>query len=454
VLERAAVEPAPAPAAPDLGSSAPAPAPAPAPRTRPAHVLLVSYLFPPSDVSAVRRVVALRRALHEAGVRTSVLTSAVSGSEPGDRHDGIVRAADLRARVDGQHRVLAGLGTGAVTRTRRRWWTRLIVPDVTAVTWAPAAVRAARRLAREDRPDLVLTSSPPESVHLVGLALARLGIPWFADLRDGWTFEPPTLRPYATVLDRRLEGRVARRASRVTAVTAPIAQELVARHPRARVVHLPNGFDPAALAAAGDERATLDPARFSLVYTGSGGIDGKDPRPFLRALERLLADEPALRERLEVVIAGSFTEDELAAMRAPALAGVVRVLGRVEHARALGLQRAADGLLLITSVGVTQVATAKLYEYLAVRKPILALAHRNAAAELLAASGGHVSARPDDEDAILAGLRTYVEQRVVRAEPYASAPGWDVDAYSFRRIAARLLELYAELPVPEARGAR
>ncbi|MBS1868983.1 MAG: glycosyltransferase [Actinobacteria bacterium] len=420
---------------------------------RPAHVLLVSYLFPPSDVSAVRRVVALRRALHDLDVRTTVLMSAASGALPDDAAQRVVRAGDLRAHADGQHRVVAGLADGAVTRTRRRWWTRAIVPDATAATWAPAAIRAARRIVARDRPDVVFTTSPPESVHLVGMALKARGIPWFADLRDGWTFEPPTLRPYATALDRRLEGAVVRRATCVTAVTEPIAADLARRHPGARVAHLTNGFDPVALAAATDERATLDPSRFSLVYTGSGGVDGKDPRPFLRALERVLGADPALRERIELVAAGSFTEQETAALRAPALADVVRPLGRVEHRRALGLQQAADGLLLITSVGVTQVATAKLYEYLAAGKPILALAHANAAAELLRRSGGHELAPPDDEAAIARALRAYADRRVVDGEPYRPSPDFDLDAYSFPRIAERLLELCAGTPVPETLGA-
>jgi glycosyltransferase involved in cell wall biosynthesis len=411
--------------------------------TRPEHVLLVSYLFPPADVSAVRRVVALRRGLHEVGVRTTVLTSLAAGCAPDDAAERVIRAADLRARAGGQHQIVSGLADGAVTRTRRHWWTRAIVPDVTAATWTPAAIRAALALARTDRPDLVLTSSPPESVHLVGLALRRRGVPWFADLRDGWTFEPPTLRPFATALDRALERRVVRRATCVTAVTAPIADDLARRNPDARVVHLTNGYDPAALAQATDERGTLDPRRFSLVYTGSGGIDGKDPRPFLRALDRVLSVDPALRERIELVVAGSFTEEELVALRAPAFEGAVRVLGRLDHARALGLQQAADGLLLITSVGVTQVATAKVYEYLAASKPILALADANAAAELLARCGGHTLAPPDDDNAIVAALRAYVERRVLRGEPYAPAADFDVEQYGFPRIVERLLDLYA-----------
>lgn len=415
-------------------------------RERSPHVLIVSYLFPPADVSSVRRAVAFRDAFKRLGVRTTVLTSAVSGAAPADRHSGIVRAGDLRERVGSQYQVLAGSKEGAVTRAAPRRWTRLFVPDVTALSWAPAAILRARGLVARDRPDAAFTSSPPESVHLVGLALGTLGIPWIADLRDGWTFEPPTPRPYARPLDRALERLVVRSAARVTAVTPQLVEYLERAYGlNGRVVHLTNGFDPERSARASDERSTLDESRFSLVYTGSGGMDGKDPRPFLRALARLLGEQPAFREQLEVVFAGTFTTEETDAMRADPLRGVVRVLGRVEHRRALGLQRAADGLLLITSVGVSHVATGKLYEYLAAERPMLALASGNAAEEIVARAGGHVTAPPDDEGAILEAVRRYVGTWVATRRRYVPDPRFDLGAYSLPRVACRLLDLFVEI---------
>lgn len=423
-------------------------------RNWPSHVALVSYLFPPSDASAVRRVVGIRNALHQLSIRTTVITSAVSGQGGGDGSEGVIQAPDLRAWAGGRHQAIAGRSAGAITWTERRWWTRLIVPDTTVVTWAPTAIHAAAALARDDRPDLVLTSSPPESVHCVGLAMSLKGIPWIADLRDGWTFEPPTLRPYFRRLDRRLERLVVERADRVTAVTEPIVDDLADRHRSARVEHLTNGFDPVTLRQATDERSLLDSRRFSLVYTGSGGIDGKDPRPFLRALTSVVQSDDRVRQRLEVVFAGNFTDSELEVLQAPTLAGVVKVLGRVEHRRALGLQRASDALLLITSVGVTQVATAKIYEYLAARKPILGLAVNNAAAQILHSSGGHVLAPPDDESIIAFALRRFLERWISSSEPYEPYPEFDVDAYGFPRITERLLDIYAEMSADSASASR
>lgn len=414
-------------------------------RSGQAHLLLVSYLSAPTDLPPARRTKALGDAFEELGVRVTVLTSTVSG-EASSGNGGTVRAGDLRARVAGPDRVLARPGMRVVPSSNRRRWTRVVVPDVTGASWAPAAILEAARIARRDRPNGVFTVSPPESAHLVGLALRAFRVPWIADLRDGWTFESPTPRPYLGFLDRALERQVVRRADLVTAVTRPLAEQLrrvAGAH--TRVVELANGFDPRSVDQASDERGELDPTRFTLVYTGTGRLDGKDPLPFLRALRRLLEERPALRQRLEVLFAGNFVEEEAEAMRSPDLAGVTKFVGRLEHTRALGLQRAADGLLLITSCEVRSVATGKLYEYLAACKPILALAERNAAAELLARAGAHVTAPPDDEERILDALRSYADIWVENGATYAHDPGFDVSEYAFPRVACRLLDLFVEI---------
>ena len=130
-------------------------------------------------------------------------------------------------------------------------------------------------------------------------------------------------------------------------------------------------------------------------------------------------------------------------MNAPPLRGVVRTLGHVPHLSSLGLQQAADGLLLITSVQKSHVATSKIYEYLAARKPILGLADRNAAATLLASAGPHVLAAPEDEGQILAALRTYLDRWMVRREPFES--DFDLEPFSYPRIAQRLADLFVEI---------
>ena len=103
------------------------------------------------------------------------------------------------------------------------------MPDLAVVTWLPFVLPRALSLARKEQFDVLLTSSPPQSAHLVGLALARRGLPWIAELRDGWTFEPPRA-PWPSRAQRRLdaslERRVARRANAMIGVTEPIVADL------------------------------------------------------------------------------------------------------------------------------------------------------------------------------------------------------------------------------------
>lgn len=400
------------------------------------HVALVTYHFPPENISAVRRVAGLRRAFEDAGVRTSVLTSAATGSLPTDGAEGVHRTPDaqrLRRRAQ---------GPGPAVVSARRL-TRLFVPDSTAATWVPGALWRARRLVASDRPDAVLTTSPPESVHLVGLAMRRWGVPWVADLRDGWRFEPPRARPYLRRADAGLERAVARRAGRLTTVSEPIAGDLRRRYDLdGRVVEIPNGYDPAAVASATDESDTLAPGKVSLVYTGSAGVDTKDPLPLFAGMAQLIGRRPELAGRVELVLAGGLTEAELAAAADPALNGTVRALGEVEHARSLGLQRAADGLVLITPAGVAQVAGSKLYEYLAARRPILALAEGNVPARMLAGRGGHVVVPPRDPGAIATGLEAFVER--LSAGATDPADGIDVSRYAFPVLGRQVLEVIAE----------
>src|SRR5947199_367770 len=122
---------------------------------------------------------------------------------------------------------------------------------------------------------------------------------------------------------------------------------------------------------------------------------GRDARVFLDALTLLLARDPELGTRLELVVAGRISDHERDVLMQGDLRKIVRVLGLLPRQRALGLQQAADGLLLIP--GGPAATTAKVFEYLAARKPIFAVTeHDGAAAELLREAGEHAVGEASD----------------------------------------------------------
>jgi glycosyltransferase involved in cell wall biosynthesis len=252
---------------------------------------------------------------------------------------------------------------------------------------------------------------------------------------------PALLRP----VDRALERRIARRSTIVTAVNDAIAAEVEQRH-GVRAFTISNGFDRTALAGATDERKTLDPGRFSVVHTGSFGIDadqlvihrGEDARALVDAISRLLARDPEFATRFELVVAGAVSDSEREVLTQGDLRKVVRVLGLLPRERALGLQQAADGLLLVP--GGPGATTAKVFEYLAAAKPIFAVTEEDGvAAELLREAGEHTVAEPDDAESLADGLQTYLRRWT--GASYQPHPDFDLDTYEYENLGQKLLQL-------------
>ncbi|MFN8112831.1 MAG: glycosyltransferase [Solirubrobacterales bacterium] len=393
-------------------------------------LLLVSYFFPPTRDTGAQRPAAMAKWLARLGWDVRVLTTTAFGSG-GPHPDGVrvLRSHDLqtlRARMGG-HEKIDSLFDADTYSGKPHPLSRAIVPEPLAVAWAPFARRLAVAAHRESPFDCVLTTSPPESAHTIGYALRRRGVPWVADVRDAWTFEP--LRPpFPTRIQHRLDERLERRrlgaADRVVCVSEPAAADLRSRGIADPSV-IPNAWDPdedpgasAAAAAAG----LLDPDRISLLYTGRFGSYGRDPGPFAAGLARFAAASPRVAERLEVAIAGPLQPRERELFERPDLGPVkVSLLGSLERETSLALQRQADALLLLAQPARSQLVNFKLFEYLAAGVPILALAAGTEAGRLAAEAGIEPIVAADDPAAIAAALARLLEDGIAAPAPDAAA---------------------------------
>lgn len=418
-------------------------------------LLIVTQYHPPSEMVAARRSAGFARYLERLGHRVTVVASRSLGPGSGATEAAaeVISTRDLMSsRLNWRRRNLRALtgeadgSTPAYTASASRL-ARVIVPDVTALTWLPSMLPAVARLARRRRFDCVLTTSGPEAVHTAGLLLRRRGVAWIADLRDGWTFE--SIHDFPPPLDRvdaAIERAVITRADVVTAVSEPIAADLRTRY-GADVRTLTNGYDPEDLPPARDGDALLAPDRFSLVHTGRIAAGQRTPGPLLDAIRLLRDRSPELAGRLELVLAGPMTAEELALIGAADLRGVVRHAGTLPRRRALELQRAASGLVLLTSGSRRGEVTGKLFEYLAAERPILVLGEDSEAARIVRATAAGATAPAGDVSAIA----TAIEELVTRDPEPPGQPAEPRDAYSYPRLTARLAEL-VELAVERAEG--
>ncbi len=394
------------------------------------RILLVAHFFPPCRDTGALRPAAMTKWLGRLGHAVTVLTTSAYGTLPEDDAQGIVRTTDAqrwRARLRGKDSVDALYDADSYSG-RAHPLSKVLVPEPLVLAWAPFARRRALALHRRHGFDCVITTSPPESAHMVGRALARRGVAWVADVRDAWTFE--SLRPrFPTAAQRRADERLERRwlgsADAVACVSEPAAADLRTRG-IAQPLLVPNGWDPDSAGAPqydairpGDP--PLDADRISLVYTGRFGSYGRDPLPLVEAIGSLARNDPEKAARLELVIAGPLTEDERRALSADVSPARIVLAGTVERRRALALQRAADALLLLASPARSQLLNIKLFEYLAAGRPILALAAGTEAGRVASELGAEVT-RADDPDAIAAALRRLAEGVLRAPAPDAARP--------------------------------
>lgn len=397
-------------------------------------ILLVAQLTPPSPLSGARRPAGLVRYLSRRGHRVTVLTSLAAGGGAVAEAARTIRTRDvLSSRLNwrrGHFEAIQGREQAAASESSRL--ESIVVPDLALAGWLPFALPRALGLARAERFDCVITTSPPQSAHLVGLALRRIGVPWVADLRDGWTFDPP--RPpwplgLQSALDAGMERAVLRRADRVVAVTEPIARDLAARLGR-EVETITNGFDPAEPTGEALD-GLLRPDRHSLVHTGRAGVSGRSPRPVLEGVARLRERAPETAARLEVVFAGPTTPSERRMLADERLGGAARSVGMLERPRAMALQRAADSLLVLAEgASARSVATNKLFEYLAAGRPVLVIGEASEAARIVREAGRGLVAPAGDAGAVAAALERLVTGDV------ALAPV-DLDRYAWPALAER-----------------
>ncbi len=294
--------------------------------------------------------------------------------------------------------VLAGRqGLDRVATRARLQLRRFVVPDENA-TWALTAIPAGIRLVREHEIDVVVSTSPPGSTHLIAAGIARAtGARWVADLRDSLVAHAHRRADTtATKAKAAMHGRVARlvaaRADAITCVSEAISEETRALEPRGRVVTIPNGcdFDD----VVGLERSPSE--RFRITHTGSF-FGRRDPRPFLRALAGSQLD-------VQARFLGDFRPADRVWAVDHGLSDRIELIPYAPRSTSLALQRDSEALLLLIPEADGRgrgVLSGKVFEYIAVGRPILAAVPPDgAAAELIRETGAGIVAAPDDPEAI------------------------------------------------------
>ncbi|MCE5276583.1 MAG: glycosyltransferase [Planctomycetaceae bacterium] len=371
------------------------------------------------NVSSIHRTVALCRHLIGAGHRATVLTMPPLPGQPVDptllaRVPGAIEIVAVRPWlqkwITNEKKIAAG-ATGPAAEAPpaarsdlqpglRSWISWCLRTPDKWTPWFVPALRRAIRYARTNHVDVIYSTAPVWTAHLVAMAAAAwLKLPWVADCRDPWQANPFRRFPHATHrrLDAALERGMVRRAWRVICNTQGAAAEFSQRFPdRAEAfVAIPNGYDAAEVAAAMDAPVRPHDGICRLVHTGNF-YGGRSPRPLLTALKVLAQRRPELRSRLRLVQIGL---DNYQGQALSELAGrcgaadMVEVAGAMPHAQALQAVHQSDAAVVVghDGPGSDLQIPRKFYEYIGLGKSILVTGGSCAGISQLLAGRSHES---------------------------------------------------------------
>jgi glycosyltransferase involved in cell wall biosynthesis len=337
-------------------------------------VLAIAYYFPPLGMGGVQRMAKLVKYLPQFGYDVLVLTvrpirypahdatlldelsSSVkvfrSGSSDPAR---IAKLVPLPLRAASRFKNIA-------KEKSSRFW-----PD-SKIGWKRPALRLAAKLIASHNVNVVISSSPPITAHLVAMDIKnRFGIPWVADFRDPWESRPldDVYRKKPLVeKSHRLLQRIVDTADEITSINNSISNGL---SPSAATIV--GGYDP-------DDFKSLPvdtkKDRFSLCYMGTVG-PLHPIEPFFEAGQSAIGLNTEFKNKVRYCIIGANDKEQLESMaESYGLREKLEIIDYLPHRDAL--QKAASAAVSLISVpaGHPGILTGKIFDYLALPAPILA----------------------------------------------------------------------------------
>jgi hypothetical protein len=410
------------------------------------RLLMVAFQFPPfAGSSGIQRTLRFVQQLPGVGWEPIVLTAHPRAYE--------AVSEDLLHEIP-QGTVVErafGLDTARHLSLLRRYPAFLARPD-RWITWRIGAVRAGLRLVRHYRPQVIWSTYPIATAHLVGADLSRLSrLPWIADFRDpmaqeGYPADHKTWQSFKAI-----ESAALHQAARIIFTTPGAAQLYRDRYPdvpSVRIRTVENGYDEESfigIESAGPDVAPLIAGKVTLLHSGVIYPSERDPTHLFAALSRLAGSGQLRGDWFRLRLRSPGHESLLTTLiRDYQLGELVEIAPPVPYRQALEEMARADGLVVLQAANCNAQIPAKVYEYLRTRRPILGLTDpAGDTASVLRQAGVTGIARLDSVEAITSALLKFVGQIKAGTAPVPDAHY--VAGASRLQRARELANLLAEL---------
>jgi len=429
-------------------------------------VLIINVEFPPISGPSVQRVLKFTRYIHKQSWQVTVLTSAIKFWHM--RDDSL--STDIPEEVDVYrlywyriHEIGRGLAnifsflvypfllfskTRKVIAKGLNWRINIFLTHIFPepdLLWVIVAILNYFRIYKKYNFNIVITSGPPHASHLIGLfAKYFTKVQWLADFRDPWV-DSIDLHPKGFIAKRLafyLEKYVLKKADTVITVSDGwkklLQRKIEARHyDKFHVIH--NGYDPIDIPSL---RVPLYSSKLTLHHNGSL-YPRRDCSSFFRAISKLKEQYTLLSNQLQITFTG-IPDSQLTIINELYIGDIIYDIGRLSHIESLKYSMDKDVLLLLNdnadkaSLGMM---TGKVYEYVALGKPILALT--STSGDLAQFLSQYEYARIVDYDDVRSIIATIIYLMKVKKDKghiFSKAPSW-INEYSREKQSKQLVRI-------------
>lgn len=245
------------------------------------------------------------------------------------------------------------------------------IPDARKF-WIKPSVKFLENYISKHNIETIITTGPPHSLHLIGLGLKKkLDLKWFADFRDPWTeigyHKKLKLAASAKAKHIALEKEVLTSADHIITTSYSTQNEFQSKTSKPVTV-ITNGYD-----SMEENSPELD-RKFTLSHIGSL-LSGRNPENLWIVLKELCSENEGFKRDLVLILVGTVSKDVISSIKEHGLESYLSLPGYVSHSEANSIQRSSQVLLLleIDSVETKGIIPGKLFEYMAAKRPIVAI---------------------------------------------------------------------------------
>jgi hypothetical protein len=273
-------------------------------------------------------------------------------------------------------------------------WIRgnFLIPDPRRF-WIKPSVQYLTEYIKNNPVDVLITTGPPHSMHLIGLGLKKNipSIHWVADFRDPWTnidfYKELNLTWMADKIHHRLEKKVIQSADQIVVVSTGMKQDYEKLNPK-KITVISNGFDE-----EDDINSVVQlDAKFTISHIGTLNA-ARNPKTLWKVLSEICRENKEFSSDLQIQLIGKVDFSVLEDVRNSGLNNQLLKIDYLSHSDAIKKQRSSQVLLLLIndSDNAKGILTGKFFEYLAAKRPVLGVGPTDGdAAAVLQETGGGV----------------------------------------------------------------